>query len=134
MSCPTPSSSVNVRTRTDDIEWKLVHPTSQRFKLSDAKFKCTSGEAIKEYFSTYEITPIDYKLDDDLKFQYLYNLFDDEAKRNYRDKIYNKPQTYEEAKTKMIEKYINFTKHKIWWGNICKIFHYPQLWKKNIAI
>ena len=103
---PSPSPSPN---NIEEKERKLAHNISQRFKNVDDRFQGKSGEDIEEYFKNYETAIIDYKIDDTLKLQYLHNLFDDEAKRFYRDNVYQTSATYGEAKMKMVAQYNNVT-------------------------
>lgn len=95
--------------RSEENARKLAHSIAQRFKMNEDRFNGKAGEDIEEYFKTYETAILDYKIDNTSKFQYLHNLFDNEAKRFYRDNVYPVSHTYEEAKRKMVMQYNNIT-------------------------
>lgn len=67
-----------------------------------------------------------------MKLQYLQNLFEDEAKRFSRDKVYNTAHSYDESKMKMIEQYNYFTTQ-----NRMRLYlqylSLSPLWKKKIV-
>ena len=77
-------------------EVKLAYNMSQKFE--DEKFSSKIGEDIEEYFNNYETAATDYKLDENMKLQYLHNLFDEEPRRFYREKVANSTHSYLEAK------------------------------------
>lgn len=88
---------------------KLAHSISQKFKTPMDHFHGKTGEDITEFFKMYDIASVDYQLSYELKFQFLHNLFDGEARRFYLDKIAPFNSIYTEVKKKMIDQYNNST-------------------------
>lgn len=103
----------------EHTERKLAYNISQKFENSSYRFPGKSAEDIGEYFKTSEIDAVYYKADENVQLQFLYILFDEEAKRLYCEGVFPNAPKYETAKTTITARYNNLTTHNLI-SSVCK--------------
>ena len=116
---PPPTNNViqqvqnhNERPKQDDViadraiqdERRLANNLSSRTQKED-RFSGKIGEDIMQFLAEYDDLSKDFALSEDQKLKYFHLIFDDQAKRYYRESIANSVSTFKEARDMLVKHY-----------------------------
>lgn len=90
-------------------DWKTAGAIANRSKRED-RFKGKSEEGINEYVANYTNTCNDINATAEQRLKYLHNLFDNEAKRLYRNLIQYHFTPFQETCEKLLAEYNSITR------------------------
>jgi predicted phage-related endonuclease len=89
---------------------QISHKMAMRFAKSDTKFTGDLDQSYTEFISNYQDASKYYELTPTQKLQYIYLLFDGEAKRFYRNYVANTVKTFNEAHARLLEEHNSSTR------------------------
>lgn len=95
---------------SSDKERSIAHSISRRFR-KDGRITGNIGEYIKEFMKSYMEACEDLNLSHRQRMKYLNHVFQDDAKRIYRQKVANSTKNFGQASVTLCQELTSITRH-----------------------